>query len=45
MIALMSDKYLLHNIKWWKKISDTILMRVKYPLHNINDDGFCPDSS
>jgi hypothetical protein len=39
MIALMRDKYLLQNIKWWKNIFYTILIRVKYPLHNINDDG------
>jgi len=35
----MKDKYLLYNIKWGTDISYTILMRDKYPLHNINYDG------
>jgi hypothetical protein len=45
LLALMSNKYLLHNIKWETNIYSTILIKDKYLLHNINGDGNIIDPS
>jgi hypothetical protein len=38
LLALIRDKYLLHNIKRETNISYTILKMDRYLLYNINDD-------
>jgi hypothetical protein len=39
LIALIKDKYLLQNIKWWTNTPCIILMRDTYSLININGNG------